>query len=83
MRVETLDEAVQIRADFKGGVITPILMKRAGRTLKVKAVNGRWLDREGGSPVYFFSISTQAGDVFQLCLRAQDMTWHLCAVMIE
>jgi len=83
MRVEKLNESVQIRADFKGGTISPILMRRGDRKHRVESVNGRWVDREGESTRYFFAITTDSGDVFQLFLRTQDMTWHLAAVMLE
>ena len=83
MRVEKLNEPVQIRADFRGGNITPILMKRGDRKLKVSSVNGRWVDREGKTARYFFAVTTDTGDVFQLYLQTQDMTWHLSSIMLE
>ena len=59
MLVETLDEAIKVRADFRGGEVTPLLFKRGGRdgqTLRVKKVCARWEDTEREARRYYFSV---------------------------
>jgi hypothetical protein len=80
--VEDLDESVSVRADFSGGEVTPRAFARAGRTYMISAVNGRWLDREGGAPRHYFSVQS-GGDTYFLCLRSEDMTWRLEKVILE
>jgi hypothetical protein len=83
MRVESIQERIKVRADFEAGKITPLLFKRNGRTHKVKQVNLRWEDREGGRKLFYFSVGDEAGDVYQLHVDAADMSWHLDFVMLE
>jgi hypothetical protein len=83
MRVESIQERIKVRADFEGGKITPLLFKRNGRKHRVEEVNLRWEDREAGRKLFYFSISDDAGDVYQLHLDAADMSWHLDFVMLD
>ena len=82
MRVEDIDEAVSVRADFRGGDVTPRAFRRGGKSYTVTRVNARWVDREGTSPVWRFSV--QAGDdTYVLALRTGEMTWRLEKVMVD
>jgi hypothetical protein len=83
MLVERLDEKVKVRADFGGGLIKPLIFVRRGQIHRVKQVNCRWMDREGTAKIYYFSVTSDSGDVYQIHLNAGDMTWHLYQVMIE
>ena len=83
MIVERLDEKVKVRADFGGGIIKPLVFMRRNQIHRVASVNCRWMDREGTSKIYYFSITSDSGDVYQIHLNAGDMTWHLDQVMIE
>lgn len=81
MQVEDIDEAVSVRADFTRGEITPRAFSRAGRTYMVGAVNGRWLDREGGMPRHYFSVQV-GGETYFISLRTEDMVWRLEQVIL-
>jgi hypothetical protein len=81
--VERLDEKVKVRADFGGGTIKPLVFMRRGQIHRVVKVNCRWMDREGTSKIYYFSVTSDSGDVYQIHLNAGDMTWHLDQVMVE
>ena len=83
MIVERLDEKVKVRADFGGGTIKPLVFMRRGQIHRVVKVNCRWMDREGTSKIYYFSVTSDSGDVYQIHLNAGDMTWHLDLVMVE
>jgi len=82
MIIEDLREPVRVRADFSGEGVVPRLFERRGRTYKVDAVNGHWIDREGSSPVHRFSVQA-GGDTFFLSLRTVDMTWWLEKVILD
>ncbi len=77
MQVVEIHEAVKVRADFQGGRITPLYLKRGGRTHRLTRVNARWVDRDGRQPRHYFSVTDTAGDVYQLVLRGEDMVWML------
>jgi hypothetical protein len=82
MLIEDLNEAVAVRADFSAGEITPRAFRRGERIYKVMAVNGRWVDHEGGLPRFCFSL--QAGsETYFLSLRSADMVWKLEKVVLE
>ena len=83
MRSELLDEAVTVRADFQGGVVTPVAFSRRGREHRVARVNARWIDRVPRHPHFYFSITDQSGEVYQLQLQSGDLIWWLDAVMVE
>ncbi|MFH1143872.1 MAG: hypothetical protein V1774_04940 [Candidatus Eisenbacteria bacterium] len=83
MRWETLNEAIPVRADFRGGEITPLAFKRGQQRIRVARVNTRWMDREGRRALHFFSITAESGDVYQLCFDAGDLIWKAECVMYE
>ena len=83
MLVEHLNEAVKVRADFQGGKILPIVFKRGDKSHRVMQVNAAWEDREGTQKLYFFSVTADSGDVYQLRLNGKDMTWYVDLVMME
>ena len=83
MRQETIDEAVAVRADFRGGVVTPVAFRCRGRELRVARVNARWVDRSGRHPRFYFSVCVESGDVYQLQLHSGDLVWWLDSVTLE
>ena len=50
MRLESIHEAVPVRADFRGGVAVPLAFRRGSREERVTRVNARWVDRAGRHP---------------------------------
>ena len=83
MRHEAIDEAVGVRADFKGGVVTPLAFRRGARQHRVVRVNARWTDRAGKHPSFYFSVTADSGDVYQLRLQSADLVWWLESVAME
>ncbi len=83
MRQEAIDEAVAVRADFKGGTVTPVAFRRGTRDLKVVRVHARWTDRAGRHPRFYFSVAVDSGDVYQLHLHGGDLVWRLDSVTLE
>jgi hypothetical protein len=83
MRSESIDEAVAVRADFSGGTVTPVAFRRRGREHRVRRVNTRWVDRTGRHPRFYFSVTDENGDVYQLQLQANDLVWWLDTVTME
>ena len=83
MRHELLDEAVTVRADFQGGTVTPRAFVRRGHEHRVVRVNARWIDRVPRHPHFYFSVTTESGDVYQLQLQSGDPVWWLDSVALE
>ncbi len=83
MRHEAIDEAVAVRADFRGGTVTPVAFRRGEREHRVVRVNARWVDRAGRHPRFYFSVAVESGDVYQLNLHGGDLVWWLDSVALE
>lgn len=83
MRQENIDEAVAVRADFKGGIVTPLAFRRGAHEHRVTRVNARWIDRAGRHAQFCFSVSVASGDVYQLRLSGGDLVWWLDSVTLE
>ena len=83
IRIERIDEAVSVRADFQGGVVTPVAFRRQRHEHRVARVNARWTERAGRHPSFFFSVTDESGDVYQLQLQSAEMLWRLDTVALE
>jgi hypothetical protein len=83
MRLERIDRAAAVRADFRGGEVTPVAFRLAGREQRVARVNARWVDRAGRHPSFHFSVTVESGDVYQLQLQTADMIWRVDTVSLE
>ncbi len=83
MRLERLDETVKVRADFQGGQVSPLLIKRKTQELRVQRITARWEDRRGTQLVHYFSVQVPSGDVYQLEFLSGDLLWKLNSVMLE
>jgi hypothetical protein len=83
MRHEPINEPVAVRADFRGGVVTPVAFRRGAREHRLAHVNARWVDRAGKHPRFYFSVTDESGDVYQLQLQGADLLWWLDSVSLE
>ena len=83
MRLEKLDEAVKVRADFQGGQAVPLRIQRRSQDLTVRRVTARWEDRKGAHKIYYFSVQVPSGDVYQLEFHSGDLLWKLNSVMLD
>ena len=83
MRLERIDRAAAVRADFQGGVATPVAFRLNGREHRVARVNARWIDRAGRHPVFYFSVTAESGDVYQLQIQGADLIWRVDTVSLE
>jgi len=83
MRSEAINEAIAVRADFRGGTVVPVAFQRRGREYRVRRVNAHWVDRAGKHPRFYFSVTDESGDVYQLQLQASDLLWWLDSVTLE
>jgi hypothetical protein len=76
MHVEEIHEPVRVLADCAGGEIKPLRFRWAGRSYRISAINGRWIDRSGDG--YRLCYSVQAGDeTFYLHFVSAEVQWWL------
>ena len=82
MRIENINEPVSVLASFSGGACQPLRFRWHGRTYKVDAVNGRWIDRGPDGDSLHYSV--QAGDeTYYLHFAQKDVQWWLDQLMAE
>jgi hypothetical protein len=83
MRLERIDRPAAVRADFQGGVVTPVAFRLDGREQRITRVNARWIDRAGRHPSFHFSVTVESGDVYQLRVQGADLMWRVESVALE
>ena len=81
MNIEKIDEPIRVLADCGGGRMEPIRFRWSGRTYKVDAVNGRWIDRQGDC--YSLHYSVQSGsETYYLHFSSKQVQWWLDEVVV-
>lgn len=77
MRWRRLDEPVKVRADFQGGAVSPVLIRRGDRALRVRSVNTRWRNEEAAGPTVHVSVTLESGELVQLRFDTATLHWRL------
>ncbi len=81
MRIERIEEPVQVLAAFSGGSVEPVRFRWAGRSHKVTAINGQWVDRQGDN--YSLHYSVQVGEeTYYLHFSSKEVQWWLDQVVV-
>jgi hypothetical protein len=76
MTIEELHEPIRVLADCSAGRIEPLRFEWSGRTFRVEAVNGRWLDRRADG--YCLHYSVQSGEeTYYLHFASGEVQWWL------
>jgi len=76
MNIEEIGEPIRVLADFSGGQVNPLRFRWSGRTYRVDAVNGQWVDREGD--VYSLHFSVQVGqETYFIHFASGGVQWWL------
>jgi len=79
--IEEISEPIRVLAEFSGGAIRPIRFQWTGRTFRVDAVNGQWLERRCGGYALHFSV--QAGeDTYFIHFASSEVQWWLDQVAV-
>ena len=82
MNVMEIGEPVRVLAVCGGGAIEPLRFQWNGRTYRIEAVNGRWIDRQGES--YSLHYSVQAGEeTYYLHFASSQVQWWLDQLISE
>lgn len=82
MNIETIEEPVRVYAVFSGGEVSPVRFRWGTREFDVFAINGRWIDRQGGDCRHHFSV--KAGDeIYYLHFSSHDLQWWLDQVVVQ
>ena len=76
-----IKQPVKVGAVFGGGKkIRPVWFIWEGREHHIKDITYTWGSREGRSPLYHFSVTDKADNLYELCYRTESATLHLLAL---
>jgi len=82
MNIEKIGEPISVVASFSGGQATPLEFRWGGRTYRVEAVNGRWIDRGGEGCSLHYSV--QVGqETYYIHFAGPEVQWWLDEVIVE
>ncbi len=76
MDIEKIGEPVRVLAAFGSGAAEPLRFNWHGRTYKVDAINGRWIDRQGDAYSLHYSVQS-AGQTYYLHFDSGEIQWWL------
>lgn len=81
--VEKVDEPVDVMAAFLGGRLVPRLFKWHGRRYAIKEVTSMWTDLEGQFRRYFYAVTTDAPNLYELVFSTKDLRWLLIKIYFD
>jgi len=82
MQQTELNEAVDVRVDFRGGEAAPRSFRREGRIYIINRLHAVWRDTEGEFRLYFFCVEAD-GALYQLRWRTEDNLWFVDHVILR
>lgn len=82
MRVEQVNEPIEVLAAFRSHRMEPIVFKWHGKDYRVIKVNLIHTLNEGRERIHYFSVSGE-GAVYRLAYRPLAFSWILEEVFLE
>lgn len=73
-------EVISVSAVFKDFQLKPTAFIWNGRKHKVISVLGSFQSRKGKFCCYHYAVRSENGDVYEICLSTEDMSWSLIRV---
>lgn len=79
MRVEELNETIEVTVEHRYGRMTPVSFVWRQRNYTVKFVHRYWKEMQE----HHYSVSTGSADVFELVFNPDELAWRLSRVLLE
>ncbi len=73
-------EAISVSAVFKGLQLRPTAFVWNGRKHKIISILGSFRSRKGEFHHYHYAVKVQNGDIYEIYLSTEDMSWNLVRV---
>ena len=80
--LEKLNDTIDVRVDFKGQSVMPVLFKWRGRTYRAEKLNLVHRERDGNDKIYYFSVSDKV-NFFRLAFFTRDLSWRILELFFE
>ena len=83
MREERISEKLgKVIVRYEGGRVEPLQFRWGTRDFRVCLLNASWTDRATRPICYFFSVTTDSGEVFLLSYREGEPVWYVDSVIV-
>jgi hypothetical protein len=73
-------EAISVSAVFKDFQLRPTAFIWNSRKHKIIAILGSFRSRKGKFCCYHYAVKVQDGDIYEIYLSTEDMSWNLVRV---
>lgn len=70
-------EVIEVATVFKGGQAQPVAFRWHQNFFRIKRVNLFYKSRLGRDLLYFYSISSDKDDTFQISFNPNQLVWKL------
>lgn len=76
MKIETIDEIIEVGAVFKGDKVLPRWFLWEKRKYSILEVNYTWNDKSGCEKIFCFSV-TDGANTYEISFNAERTVWKL------
>jgi len=71
-----IKERIDVLARFDQNGVTPLLFKHRERTIKIEAIDLKYVSKSGAISFYNFHVSTKTAS-YKICYNNQSLHWVL------
>jgi hypothetical protein len=83
MKIEEINETVQVISYFDGRTTRPLRFQWRGRAYRVARINGVWDGVKGRAREYHYHVATRESGSFELIFNNAGMSWKIGRVSLD
>jgi len=83
MRIEEIDEPIDVIGKFMGGRIVPMRLRWQGRVYEVDQITGSWVYSESNHKEYHFALLTKQRDAWEIRFDGRTLCWTLQRICLD
>lgn len=81
--IEKVGEPIDVMATFKNGKLSPRAFLWHGRRYTVSEVTSMWTDLEGQFRRYYYAVTTDAPNLYEIYFQTKDLHWTLSKIYFD
>jgi hypothetical protein len=83
MRIEEIDEPVEVIALFQTGKLSPLKFRWRDRVYRIQKINGGWNSDIGAVRMHHFAVMSDGPDVFELVYNERAHDWKINRISVS
>ncbi len=83
MRIEEINESIEVIALFQRGKLSPLKFRWRDRIYRVQRINGGWASEVGEVNYHHFAVMSDSPDVYELVYNERGHEWRVQRVSLE